>query len=197
MAMISSTMHGSTRGSKIMTVVTILRSAITSVLCRKASYVLSVVVGVFLCACSLDSTLDTLASQFPKHRTELQQLAGLVTTLHEEIGMTGYTRFCKSSPPPPCIRNGDGDDTTSLDVALKNFPHESDQLAQLSSLAKGLKLDYIGVYLGEYIRITMKGGGTLGGDVGYLFLMKGGAPSRAAKYFKVIPGEEKWYAFVG
>jgi hypothetical protein len=180
-----------------MTVVTTLRSAIVSVLCRNTHRVLSVVVGVFLVACSLDSTLDTLASQFPKHRTELQQLAGLIETLHGEIGMTGYTRFCKSSPSPPCIRIGDGDDTTSLDVALKKFPHERDQLAQISNLATSLKLDYVGVYLGEYIRVTMKGGGTLGGDVGYLFSIKGGAPSRAVKYFKEIPGEEKWYAFVG
>ena len=176
-----------------MTVVTIPRSAITSFLCRKASCVLSVVVGVFLCACSLDSTLDTLAGQFPKHRTELQQLAGLITTLHGEIGMKGYTRFCKS---PPCVSIGDEDDTP-LDVTLKKFPHERDQLAQINNLAESLKLDYIHVYQGEYIRITMKGGGTLGGDVGYLFSIKGGAPSRAVKYFKEIPGEEKWHAFVG
>jgi len=181
-----------------MTAGTTSHFAITRALCRKACILALITIGSVVLGCSLESTLDSLVSQFPKHKSTLRSLISVWQTLHSEVSLKGYingpARYCES---PPCIRIGNGDEQISLKDAQKRFPKSSDQLTQLAQLADSLKLDYLSLELGEYFVVTMKGGGTLGGDSGYLFAPQGNSPHRAAKHIKPIPSESYWYAFVG
>ena len=181
-----------------MIVGTTSQSAITRVLCRKARALALIAVGSVVMACSLESTLDSLANQFPRHKSELSRLVSVWQTLHSEVSlngyMNGYTRYCES---PPCVRIGNGEEQISIKVAQQRFPKSSDQLTQLAKLAESLKLDYVSLEFDEYFVSTMKGGGALGGDSGYLFAPNGSSPHRAVKHFKPIPNESYWYAFVG
>lgn len=191
--MILSTMDGSTRESKTMTAGTSILYVLMRALCHRAA-VLTVVTAVSIAACSLESTLDSLGNQFPRHKSELSSLVSVLQALHAEVSLNGYTRYSES---PPTVRIGNSQERIPLAVAQERLPKSSDHLIRLAKLAENLKLDYLSVQFGEYFVITMKGGGTLGGDIGYVYTQKGNLPGGVVKYFKPIPGESYWYAFAG
>jgi hypothetical protein len=181
-----------------MTAVTTMWSVLTRVLYRRPKVWALVTVASMVLGCSLESTLDSLADQFPKYKSELNSLISVWQALHSEVSLKGYmsgqSRSCKE---PPCIRIGNGEEVVPLKVAMQRFPKSSEQLIQLAKLAENIKLDYLSLEVDEYFVIVMKGGGTLASDAGYLFMPRGSSPTRAAKYFKPISNENYWYAFVG
>src|SRR5262245_22263318 len=88
------------------------------VLTRAVGHKARILVAMASCciafACSLESTLDSLASQFPKHKYDLNRLLSVSQALHAEVGLNAYSRFCDSSP---CVSIGGKGVEMSLEEA--------------------------------------------------------------------------------
>lgn len=177
-----------------MTAAIMFRSAVTRVLCRKTCIWAIMTIGSIALGCSLESTLDSLAKQFPKRESELNRLIAVWQALRTDIGLEGYTRYCTSAP---CVYIGKSEEPMSLDVAREKFPKSNDRFEEITSLSRNLNLDYFALRHGEYFAVVMEGGGALNPDKRYIFVPKGSLPQGAVRYFRPIPTEDRWYAFVG
>lgn len=146
---------------------------------------------VALVACSAETTLHSLQKDFLQHKGELNEIKDLMLSLSDSAG---DFRFLSSTD---MLDFFDNQPRVSVSEALNSrFPKHKVDLLKVQAIVHDLGIAYVSVEkASRTVWVTMKGGGVLGADKGYLYAGGRHISSYRLDHVIPIPGESNWYAF--
>jgi len=144
-----------------------------------------------LVACSAESTLHSLQKEFSQRKGELNELKDLMLSLSDSAGdfrylsSTDMLDFFDNQPRIP------------VSEALNSrFPKHKGDLLKVQAIVHDVGIAYVSVEkASRTVWVTMKGGGVLGADKGYLYAGEMDISSYRLEHVIPIRGESNWYAF--
>ena len=152
---------------------------------------------VALTACSAETTLKRLADKFPQRKAEFNELKELMLSLSGSAkdfrllsaelarGSEDFVDFFGKEGQIPV--------TEALE---RTFSSRREQLMRVQAIVHDARVDYVSVDKERIaVWVTLKGGGVLGSDMGYLYAGKGDIGAFHLSRVLSIPNERNWYAF--
>ena len=152
---------------------------------------------LMLTACTAESTLETLQEEFPEHKTQFNELKDLMLSLSDSAkdflllssrvtgGKDDLIDFFEKEGRIPVLK--------ALETT---FQSRREQLLRVQAIVHAASIDYVSVDKERIaVWVTLKGGGVLASDRGYLYTGKGEIASFHLKRVLPIPKETNWYAF--
>lgn len=146
---------------------------------------------VFFGGCSSRNSIDELLTEYPQHRTQLRDLRESLNSLKKECGVNGFVS--KYDGRRDLVARSSGD-LISLPAATENCSGQQLRLSTLRQLAYDIGIDSVHL-LDDELWVTVKGGGALGGDFGYLYSERADR-AVTSDDFVSVGGDSYWYVFV-
>jgi hypothetical protein len=159
---------------------------------------LTLITVVFI-SCTAESTLQSLQENFVSREETLNELKGSIW----EIASSTKDFAVLSSN----ITNGkgelidffekDGQRRTVPEAIETTFKDRQQKVLRVKDLMNSLGADYVNSDITKgAVWVTMRGGGVLASDQGYIFVQNNDVQSYHLKYYLAIPNQRGWYAYI-
>lgn len=147
-----------------------------------------------LFACTLESSLNSLKKDFPKYKSELYELKDLMLNLSSAAKDFRY--FSGRETDLVDFFDTQGRIPTSRALETK-FRTNRGAVMRVQEIVHSIGIDYVSVDVKNMkVWVTMKGGGVLAPDAGYLYVGIGDITGYRLDHYVSIPGDDRWYAFI-
>lgn len=150
-----------------------------------------------LIGCTAESTLRSLVEEFPSHSSEFNELKDVMLLVSEATKDFQLLSAGVSGKKEDLVDFFDKGPPLSLPTAVEGtFKSHRDQMLKAQKLVHVLGIDYVSVDKErKAVWITIRGGGALASDKGYLYAGNDNIASFQLKRVLPIPNHEHWYAF--
>jgi hypothetical protein len=154
--------------------------------------------ALMLTTCTAESTLKSLAEQFPQRKAELNELKDLMLALSDSGKNFRFLASRVTGEKDDLVDFFDKEGRVPISKALDStFRPRRDQLTRVQALIHTAGIDYVSVDKERRaVWVTLEGGGVLAADKGYLYAGRGEIASFHLQRVLPIPSESNWYAFV-
>lgn len=147
--------------------------------------------------CTAESTLRSLVEEFSSKVSECNELKDGMFILSDSTRNFSLRSARVLGDKDDFVDFFDNVPLVPYSTAVENtFKLHQDQSIKVQKLVHILGIDYVSVDKErKAVWITLRGGGVLASDKGYLYAGKGDIASFQLKRFLPIPNHANWYAF--